>query len=243
MKKKVFITLGLVATMLFATGCGMDCKMVINDDYVNDIYLMETVIHELVHVYSNMFLCDYRFKGLDNLNNGFFGETLSLYAELSFYEFLVKKNIFGDDLLFHRNLIDFSILKYFKTINYIAKISVRENTTIITDNSDYEVKGKSILLVDKNKPFFEYSRDYKKGNLLDFRYAMSSIDAFKLLERELSGEDTKRMINDYLLGFQVEDQMEIFLSQYHSLDFMYNSIDKRIKELSLKYPIPGYKVK
>lgn len=52
MKKKAFITLGLVATMLFATGCGMDCKMVINDDYTSSmtetIYYNEQEIQDIV---------------------------------------------------------------------------------------------------------------------------------------------------------------------------------------------------
>lgn len=212
-------------------------------DSASDIYMMETIVHELMHIYANMFLCNYRSAGLANLQNGFFGETLSLYAEVSLYEFLRKRGVCGDELLLGRNWSDYAILDYFKTVNYVAKIANREEITLETDNVDYTVMGKNKLRLDVGVPFFCYSDSFSKGKLLNFRYAMSSIDAFSFLKREKEGDNIKKMINDYLIKFQSDSMMDEFLSEFHDLTFMHQEINNRVQELKLKYPVPGYEVK
>lgn len=217
--------------------------ILINGNYYNHLFLLETIIHELMHIYSNMFLQNYRHYGLQNLNNGFFGEALSMYAELSLFEFLKRRKLFGEELLLHRNMLDFAILRYFKTINYVAKMYERADTDFYSDNSSYRITGKIGLQQDQGVPFFEYpSADYAKGNLLDFKYALGGIEAFNFLRREQAGEDIKRMIDTYLLGFQFEDQMDKYLEEYHDLDFMYANINERTQELKKRYPIPGYDI-
>jgi hypothetical protein len=56
---------------------------------------------------------------------------------------------------------------------------------------------------------------------------MSSIEAFKLMEREKNGESPKDLINEYLLSFQDDYQMISFLDNYIDLDYMKNSISER----------------
>lgn len=202
----------------------------------NPLLLFETLVHELVHIYSYMFLKNYRYRGIENLNNGFFGETLSLYSELSLYEFLKSKNIFGSGLEFQRNLIDYYVLCYFKTVKYLSEMSRREDAYMFSDNVGYEIKGNNRLIVDDDLGIFHYPASYSEGNLLDCRYAMSSIEAFKLMEREKNGESPKDLINEYLLSFQDDYQMISFLDNYIDLDYMKNSISERnngLKNLTL----------
>ncbi|MBR3784842.1 MAG: hypothetical protein IKJ77_00325 [Firmicutes bacterium] len=51
MKKRLFMAMGLALVMIFATGCGMDTKMVINDDYTSSqtetVYYNEEEVAEL----------------------------------------------------------------------------------------------------------------------------------------------------------------------------------------------------
>ena len=183
-----------------------------------------------------MFLKNYRYRGIENLNNGFFGETLSLYSELSLYEFLKSKNVFGSGLEFQRNLIDYYVLCYFKTVKYLSEMSRREDAYMFSDNVGYEIKGNNRLIVDNDLGIFHYPASYSEGNLLDCRYAMSSIEAFKLMEREKNGESPKDLINEYLLSFQDDYQMISFLDNYIDLDYMKNSISERnngLKNLTL----------
>lgn len=207
----------------------------LSDKNRNSMLMFETIVHELVHIYSFMFMKNYRYKGIDNLNNGFFGETLSLYSELSLYEFLKSKGIFGDGIDFQRNLVDYYILCYFKTVKYLGEMARRPDTSLSTNNVDYEVFGNNRLIVDDDLGMFSYPESYSKGSILDCRYAMSSIDAFRLLEREKNGEYPSKLINEYLIGCQYENQMDTFLSEYIDLDFMYETIDSRNKALQKKY--------
>ena len=64
---------------------------------------------------------------------------------------------------------------------------------------------------------------------------MSSIDAFKLLEREKNGEDPGKLMREYLIDFQDEDQMGKFLDSYIDLDFMYHTIEDRNMSLKKRF--------
>ena len=207
----------------------------VSENNKNGLLLFETIVHELVHIYSGMFMRNYRFTGLANLYDGFFGEALSLYSEMSLYEFLKSKKIFDDGIDLQRNVVDYYILTYFKTVKYLGEMSRRDDTGFLTNNVDYEITGNNRLIVDGDVGIFSYPEFYSKGSLMDCRYAMSSIEAFRLLEREKNGEDPKKLMNEFLIGCQYENQMDTFLNGYIDLDFMYETLNKRNLELKKKY--------
>ena len=209
--------------------------MSLSENNKNPILMMETIIHELVHIYSFIFLSNYRYKGIDNLNNGFFGETLSLYSELSLYEFLKGTHVFGDGLELQRNSVDFNLLCYFKTVKYLAEMMKRPGAVPTTNNCDYEIFGDNLLDIEPADTIYYYHPSYSKGSILDCRYAMSSIDAFKLLEREKNGEDPGKLMREYLIDFQDEAQMGKFLDSYIDLDFMYHTIEDRNMSLKKRF--------
>lgn len=211
--------------------------MIFNPKVKSKLFLLETIIHELCHIYSNRFLKNYRYNATKNIQEGFFGETVSLYSEMSLYEFLKRKNINNDGLNFNRNCVDYLILHYFKTINYIAKVSVRDDIELFTDNVIYRAVGNNSLDIEEAGSIYEYTDRFYNGYLQDFRYAVSTIDAFSLLQREESGEDVGRMINSYLISFQNDRMMDEFLEREHDVGYMFSKIKDRNMESRKKYPI------
>ena len=208
-----------------------------HDNLKSKLLFLETIIHELCHVYSNKFLKNYRYNGIKNLQEGFFGESISLYSEMSFYEFLNNKGISKSELEFHRNVLDYLILVYFKTINYISKVSKRSDIQLITDNVSYRAIGNNILDIEECGSIYEYTKSFYEGNLQDFRYAVSSIDAFSLLKLEEEGKNPSKIIKDYLIGFQNDRMMDDFLERELDIGYMFSKIKERNKQLKMKYPI------
>lgn len=189
--------------------------------------MLETIIHELCHIYSAIFMKNYRYSGQYNLDNGFFGETISLYSELSLYEFLKKKCAIGVGGDLQRNLVDYYILTYFKTIKYLCEMAKRVDTSFRSNNVEYWVDGNNRLIVDNDTGMYSYPEFYSNGSLLDVRYALSTIEAFNLLERERNGENPKKIINEFLISCQNDSQLDDFLDSYIDLDFMFNTIKDR----------------
>lgn len=208
-----------------------------NDGVKSKLLFLETIIHELCHIYSNKFLKNYRYNGLKNLQEGFFGETISLYSELSFYEFLVSKGFSKIDLALHRNVLDYLILTYFKTINYVAKVSARTDIEMLTDNVNYRAIGNNRLDIEEIGSIYEYTPYFYNGNLQDFRYGPSTIEAFHLLKLEEKGISPSRIINSYLIGFQNDNMMDDFLESELDLGYMFKKINERNQVLRKVYPI------
>lgn len=211
--------------------------MIFNPKVKSRLFLLETIIHELCHIYSNRFLKNYRYSATKNLQEGFFGETISLYSEMSLYEFLKRKNINSDALDFNRNCVDYLILHYFKTINYIAKVSMRDDIELFTDNVTYRAEGNNRLDIEEEGSIYAYGESFYNGYLQDFRYGPSVLEAFSLLQREENGEDVRRMINSYLIGFQNDRMMDDFLEKEQDLGYMFTKIKNRNMSLRKRYPI------
>ena len=232
---KIFVASNDVAGESFSFDSIKSRYLMVSDVNMDSIMEIETVIHELMHLYCSKFLQNYTVKYMRNFYNGFYYETVPLYSELSFYDFMKKEGINNFNLEMHRNLIDRYILEYFLTIKYLAKIAEREDVTIILGDFDYHViknkENDKPLSIDTNEtnPMYMLNEKYANGRTVDFIYAMSSIAAARLIEKErINKISPKMLINEYLLTFG-DDEMLLKDLTSRNIDDLSNDIKKRIK--------------
>lgn len=216
----------------------------ITEDQINDIFDLETLVHELLHIYADVFAHNYNWHLNLNFMEGFYYETPSLYGELSLFEYMKKNNIYPEEMRKHRNIIDYFLLSYFKTIKYICVKLDSPDVTINLEDLNYKINGNALLDIDAGVPFFQYHEDIMKiGSLQDFIYGVSSFESYKLLERERKGEDIKKSINDFILSLDDDTKLYSFLSNPQMSEFMKSELESHNNYLKKKYPIPGYSVR
>lgn len=196
----------------------------------NDLEALETIIHELSHIYSYMFLSNYRHNAIYNLNNSLYTETLPLYAELSFYDFLIRNRFFDTDMEFMRNNEDYLNLFWYKTIKYITTVGVRPNTQLYSNDVEYTMTGDIHLDIDEGIPFFRFPDEMAKGDLVNFKYAISLLEAYNMLEQERAGEKPEKISNEFLIKMQDEKYVHDMPVDYN-YSFMKNEILTRQKRL------------
>lgn len=213
----------------------------LSGDNNNDLLEIETYIHELMHVYSHKFLKNYSWNHSKNTLNGFYLETIPLFSEIAFYNWLESVGFSKNDLLFHINLNDFVNLRFYKTIKYLSQISLRDDAFVVCDNINYKVYGNNDLDIDQGIPFYGYSESYKSGGLNNFQYGMGLIDAYSLLERKINGEDTSKLINEYLLTLQNPFKFYSDIMRGYDVTFMRDTVLKHNSELKELVPVVGYK--
>lgn len=216
--------------------------LAINQNMDNDLFELETYVHELMHIYVHSILKNYSSSTFGNTFNGFYLETIPLYGELAFYDWMINNHVYVKDMEFHRNLVDYLTLQFFKTMKYLAIVFERDDIEAITNNQEYKILGNNRVLIDDGIPYFQYHKELSEGNLNDFQYGLGIIDAYNLLERERTGEDVKTSINEYLVSLQNENKFDEDLMQGHNLSFMNSEIKARMDIMKKKYPLPGYKV-
>lgn len=218
-----------------------DYYLAIDQKDLGDILELETYIHELMHIYSHHFLHNYTWNSAKNTFNGFYLETIPMYSELEFYRFLKEKGIFGDNLHFHRNVIDYNILTYFKGMHYLSEMDFRVDNEIICDNCNYKVSGNNILKEDEGVPFFEYQDWYKEGCVNEFCYGMGIIDAYDILNQNDDGKSSDRLIRKYLLSLQNPNKFDEDIMRGYDLRFMKDCLQERNAYLKKHYPVKGYR--
>ena len=216
-------------------------KYYIGIDDVNtksDITIMETIVHELAHVYTAKFLSNYQYKGMNNLLDGLFTEVISLYSELSFYNFLLHKWEFRDSALYHRNSTDAELLSEYKGMRYLVKALIAQeqgqNVSVQTDGFKVWVEGEFDYDPDKDVPFYRNYKTIKEGTLSSILYSAGIVKAYELYERELSGEKPRDIINEYLISLQGDNLEDEFLSNPIDLSFMKREMSERNKILYQK---------
>lgn len=89
----------------------------ITEDQINDIFDLETLVHELLHIYIDIFAHNYNWHLNLNLMKGFYYEAPSLYGELSLFEYMKKNNIYSEEMRKHRNIIDYFLLSFLRLLN------------------------------------------------------------------------------------------------------------------------------
>lgn len=206
----------------------------------SDLKDIETTIHELMHVYIAKLAYSYSWQNHHNILSGFSKESASLYSMLSFFEFCFNNHICKEDALFNRNMEDYDILSFFKTIHYFHEMGVKRGEGLTISNGiSYNFDEAYPLDEDKGIPFFQYHTDqYYQESFNTFIYGTGSIEAYELLRLEKEGYDIKSILNDFTLTYQKSD---ISNDLFHpDLSFMANEIKKHTQELQKKYPLPGY---
>ena len=212
----------------------------------SDMMILETVIHELAHVYTAQFLKNYNYKGMENLLGGLFSETISLYSELSFTNFLANKWKYQTSVLYHRNTVDAELLSEYKCARYMTKALLEQshnpNISVCSNGFNTWVEGEFEYDPDKDIPFFRSTDSIKKGTTSSILYSVGIVDAYKLLDLELHVAEPKEIINDYLISLQNENANEEFIQQVFDLSFMKKDIAERNEKLLKLQPITGYKI-
>lgn len=213
----------------------------IHYDQDNDITNLETLIHEMLHVYSMHFLRNYGWKKTQKLLNAFSGETIPLYGELAFFDYLVRNNIIKESAYFHRNELDYNILYFFKVIKYFCYLArIDKDQFYFPDGLTYEYRGKKTIKIYDGVPFMGFdNEDLKKSGLVNFAYGIGSIEAYNLLKQHRRGAKPKEIIDNFLISQDDPDHMEksIFNSD---LSFMRDEIKHHQLVLEGIRPIPGY---
>ena len=141
----------------------------------------------------------------------------------------------------YREVIE--ILKYIPLNDYnkIPKHIIEKMTREMDQNYQYSVtnangdESKLKLMIDDGVPFYQYHEELKEGSTIDYNYGLATLDAYKLLRRELNGENPHKLINEYLLSLN-KDMLSETLDKYN-LDYMNEVISGRLKEIKRRYPL------
>ncbi|MCH5167059.1 MAG: hypothetical protein J1F35_04115 [Erysipelotrichales bacterium] len=198
-------------------------------ELANTLFPLATMVHELMHIYVEFFLKNYRYTATFNSMDGFYAETIPMYSELEFYKFLVNNHLCGDSKHFNANYNDYIRLSYYKRIKYIVEMARRDDANVTFFDAKYEISGNTSLEIETNNPVFTYSSNYEKGSLNPFVYAMSLLDAYKLLEQSDNGD--KNIINNYLISLQDPDKLEKDIINGYDLSFMRDDIKRHCDEI------------
>ena len=122
----------------------------------------------------------------------------------------------------------------------------RGNTFKYNNNSFYEVIGKNTdCKIDRNIAFFEYNKKDKRNAIVDasaLPYALSSLEAYRMLERERNGEKSDQIIKDFLIGLQYADSFRDLIGPDYNYKFLEEEISSHMKLLAKRSPIDGYRV-
>lgn len=218
--------------------------LILSDD-VNSLEMCEALIHEFIHLYCARFLSVYNSKANDFLYYSYFVESATLFAELKFFDYVLEHQL-DEDFVFHRNNIDFKLLQYYKELVYAEYMRARGNTFKYNNNSFYEVIGKNTdCKIDRNIAFFEYNKKDKRNAIVDasaLPYALSSLEAYRMLERERNGEKSDQIIKDFLIGLQYADSFRDLIGTDYNYKFLEEEISSHMKVLAKRSPIDGYRV-
>lgn len=196
----------------------------LNKNIRNDLEKIETIIHELMHIYGQKFLSNYRWNSAENVFNGFYSEAISLYSELRFYEYMVSNHICSEAMHLHANYSDYFSLVNYKTIKYLAMMSKKSDAFILYNGYYYQVEGNNTLDIDKGIPLYQYPEHYSQGDFSSFIYAISMMDAYDLLRRYFDGD--KNIINNYLISLQNENKFFDDFNRDRDLTFMRDELNK-----------------
>lgn len=208
----------------------------------NSILRMESVIHEVIHIYCAKFLKDYPSSAYQKFINGLFPETPNMLFEIMFYHFLKDHHIYFDEALLHRNYIDGFNLKCLKVINYLNEIS--KSHEIFISASEYQVYGKNRRFTkDKGIPFFQYhTENFVSGETKDTQYGIGIISGTELYYQTLLQEDVKRVVDTFLINQQHANDYSLLDSMSCNKDFFLKENQERMSLLLKKYPLPGYNI-
>lgn len=213
----------------------------INVNQENDLNNLETIVHELLHVYSMHFLRNYDWKKTQRLLNGLSSETIPLYGELAFFDYLVRNNILKEDAYFHRNLLDYNILEFFKIIKFFCYFARKDKDNFhFPGGLTYEYKGEGKLSLFEGIPFMNFDNSsLRKSELVNFAYGIGSVEAYNLFRIEKNGLTPKEIIDSFLIRQGDNDHLkrDIFNTD---LSFMSKEIQKHQLVLENIRPIPGY---
>lgn len=198
----------------------------------DDIDIMETIIHEIMHVFTQWTLANYKSSSNLNTYNGFFLESVTMHSELAFADYL--KGVIPDrPRILHDNMNDFIRLASFKHIRYFYQMFKREDVSLKFDAVDYQFTGNTHLANETGNRFLGYPDDYKKGSFSSFIYAFSLIDAYLIREKEKNGDESALM--DYIISLQNENKLDEDFERGYCLDFMFDTIKHNQEELLKLY--------
>ncbi len=214
----------------------------LNINQKSDINNLETIIHEMLHVYAMRFLRNYDWHKTQSLLNRLSSETIPLYGELAFSDYLVRNNVLKESTYFHRNNLDYDLLEFFKIIKFFCCLARKDKDNFhFPGGLSYEYKGELACPLYQGVPFMEFRRELlKKGELINFAYGIGSIEAYRLLQLERRGASPKEIIDNFLVEQGEPDHLEksVFNAD---LSFMSQEIKKRQLILENIRPIPGFR--
>lgn len=202
----------------------------ISNYFYQDLVDIETIAHELSHIYSLKFLSKYRSPKYNIIYN-FYCETIPLLVELLYYYYLLDHHMFESIIRKHRNELDAIMLYHYKTIYYLYHVLEMDDISFVCDNVNYSIKG-DVHLGGFDGEYYQFGEEHKSGDLTSFNYAVSNIKAHELCEQILNGEEPIKVINEFLMTTQYEG---LFQSEKIDPHNMLESVRKRNKELRQLY--------
>ena len=204
----------------------------ISNYYNQDLVDIETIVHELSHIYSLKFLSNYR-NPKYNLIYNFYGETIPLLVELLYYYYLLEHHSFEEIIRRHRNQQDANMLYHYKTIYYLYHVLGMDNISFSCDNVNYVIDG-NIHLDHFEGEYYQFGEEYKRGDLTSFNYAVSNIKAHELCSQILNGKEPIKAINEHLISTQYDG---IFSKEKITPSNMLEGVHKRNRELRRLYKL------
>ncbi len=211
----------------------------LNHNQENDIYNLETIIHELLHIYASHFLRNYDWKKTQRLLNGLSAETVPLYGELAFFDYLVRNNIAKESAYFHRNYLDYNTLYFFQIIKFFCHYA-RQNPDDFNFNSgiSYEFTGKKVNI--QGEGMFSLTFDeVKNSELVNFAYGIGGIEAYNLYHLEKMGVPPKKIIDTFLLNQGDDDHLTKDIINM-DLSFMKREVKSHQLVLERIRPLTGF---
>lgn len=202
----------------------------ISNYFYKDLVDIETIAHELSHIYSLKFLSKYRNPKYNIIYN-FYGETIPLLVELLYYYYLLDHHMFERIIRRHRNELDAMMLYHYKTIYYLYHVLEMDNISFECDNINFSIEG-DVHLEGFEGEYYQFGEEHKKGDLTSFNYAVSNIKAHELCEQVLNGKAPIKVINDFLMTLQYEG---LFASDEMNPHKMLESVKIRNRELKQLY--------
>lgn len=201
-----------------------DVRSEYTPDYKNNLHDLLTIIHEVMHVYTYYYASTKTPEEYDNIIDGIYYESVPIYAEMSFMNYLIDKKIATKHILFEQNYNDRIYLECFKTIKYLATLT-RKSIEYQIDPSDYSYEVLDPVDIDG------FDEEYETGFITDVAFAFGASHAFFLMDEELSGEKPLQNINDYLdmIANQTVDEIDFY---NYDLECMEGLLEERMTILN-----------